>query len=134
MFISKNESLNSSIDRDVAKLDISIDLNIAKSILSMKSQEDARFSRDLSDFYKAFLSSTASDSSILISTSQIIVSRESVAESISKIVRSFSRDSSLSDRFLLNWTRRTRSTLLQYRTYLRRRSYIREESKTEKKK
>ena len=102
MFVSKNKSLNSSIDRNIAELDISIDLNIAKSTLSIKSSEDARFSSDSNDLYNAFLISLTSDLSIRVSTSQIIKFVESIAETISKIVRSLSRDSSLSDRFSLN--------------------------------
>ena len=126
LFVSKNESLNSFIDRDIVKLDVSINLNIAKSTLSMKSSENAKFSSDSSDLYNAFSMLSTSDSSTRVSTSQIIEFVKSVAETISKIVRSFSRDSSLSDRFSLNWTRRTRSTFLRYRIYLERRSYIRE--------
>ena len=37
LFLSKNDSLSSSVDRDVAKLDISADLNIAKSAFSIKN-------------------------------------------------------------------------------------------------
>ena len=102
LFVSKNESFNSSIDRDIIKLDVSIDLNIAKNTLSMKSSENARFSFDSSDLYNTFSMSSTSDSSIRVSTSQIIEFVKSVVETISKIVRSLSRDSFSSDRFFLN--------------------------------
>ena len=37
LFFSKNDSLNSFVDRDAAKLDVSTDLNIAKSAFLMKN-------------------------------------------------------------------------------------------------
>ena len=102
LFISKNESFNSFVDRDVAKFDVSADLNIAKSTLSIKSSKNARFSFDSNDLYNAFLISSTSDSLTRVSTSQIIKLVKNVAKTISKIVRFFSRDFFSSDRFSLN--------------------------------